>query len=119
MFHVPEKYRVRKGELASDWRACNNGAFEIKTIKFKRPLRCIASDGAGWEHVSVSLHDRCPTWEEMCFVKGVFWDDEDTVLQFHPKRSSYVNVHNFCLHLWRQTDKEIDLPPSILVGVKS
>lgn len=37
----------------------------------------------------------------MCFVRQLFWDDEDEVIQIHPKRSRYVNAHNTCLHLWR------------------
>ena len=32
----------------------------------------IASWAGGWEHVSVSLRNRCPTWDEMCLVKDIF-----------------------------------------------
>ena len=35
-------------------------------------LRVLFSDGLGWDHVSVSLADRCPTWAEMCFIKDLF-----------------------------------------------
>ncbi len=61
------------------------------------------ADGIRWEHVSVSPvgAKKCPDWETMSFVKAIFWDDEDTVIQMHPKRSEYVNVHPHCLHLWR------------------
>lgn len=69
----------------------------------------------GWEHVSVSRRDRCPTWEEMCLVKRLFWEDEETVLQFHPPRSRYVNVSENCLHLWKQTGVEHPLPPNELI----
>ena len=54
----------------------------------------------------------------MCFVKDLFWDETETVIQFHPPRSEYVNNHNFCLHLWRHKEGH-RLPPSILVGLKS
>ena len=37
-------------------------------------IAVIASWGGGWEHVSVSLARRCPTWEEMCMVKDIFWE---------------------------------------------
>ncbi len=47
----------------------------------------------------------------MCFVKNLFWRDDEAVMQIHPKKSEYVNNHPFCLHLWRKADKEIDLPP--------
>lgn len=77
--------------------------------------------GPPWDHVSVSLADstrdpRCPTWEEMCWVKGLFWDDEECVIQFHPPKSQYVNVHPYCLHLWKPLGVEIPLPPKGAVG---
>lgn len=78
----------------------------------------IASSGFGWEHVSVSRRDRCPTWDEMCLVKALFWDDDDCVIQHHPPCSEYVNNHPYCLHLWRPIDVSLPMPPSILVGVK-
>jgi len=28
------------------------------------------------EHVSVSLEKHCPNWQEMYFVKDLFWDEE-------------------------------------------
>ena len=64
-----------------------------------------------WEHVSVSTPTRCPTWEEMCKVKNLFWYEHETVLQFHPKTSEYVNNFPYCLHLWKHKD-EVKLPPT-------
>jgi hypothetical protein len=55
----------------------------------------------------------------MCAVKDLFWNDEDVVVQFHPAKSTYVNNHPGCLHLWRCTDgREFPTPPEILVGIK-
>lgn len=67
-----------------------------------------------WEHVSVSLPDRCPTWEEMCFIKSLFWNEEDCVVQFHPPKSDYVNVAKNCLHLWKFKG-EMPRPPKDFV----
>src|SRR5262245_31661771 len=53
----------------------------------------------GWEHVSVSCVDRTPTWTEMCFVKDLFWRDDETVVQYHPRKQDYVNHHACCRHL--------------------
>lgn len=85
-----------------------------------RILRAISS-GSGsdrqwgeWEHVSVSLEDRCPTWQEMQFIKEQFWDDEETVIQFHPKKSEYRNFHTHVLHMWRHRDGH-PLPPTQLI----
>lgn len=69
-----------------------------------------------WEHVSVSLMHRCPTWDEMCYFKSLFFEEEETVIQFHPKKSQYKNMHPYCLHMWRDTTKEYELPPSIYVA---
>jgi len=66
-------------------------------------------------HVSASLAFRCPTWEEMCFIKSVFYGENVTVVQYHPKKSEYVNIHNFTLHLWLDLEEEIILPDGILV----
>ena len=55
----------------------------------------------GWEHVSVSLPGRAPTWDEMCFIKDIFFDPEDVIVQLHPKKSEYVNLHKHCLHMWK------------------
>ena len=80
--------------------------------------------GEGWEHVSARVKghtakdDRCPTWEEMCWIKQLFWEDDETVIQYHPPRKEYVNCHPFVLHLWRNTKTEVIRPPSILVGPK-
>lgn len=130
---VPEKYRIsfesmpiRKGDPF--------GVFYIpspdKSRVTKTTLYIIASDGSrggfDWEHVSLravknigrGFKNYIPTWGEMCFVKSLFWDDEDVVMQLHPKKSEYINNHSSVLHLWRPKNLEIPTPPSILVGVK-
>lgn len=120
-FHTPEKYRMN--EMGPAHFLGNNGAFlvpvKVKVGSKEFPpyfLRVMCSDGQGWEHVSVSLEDRCPTWEEMCLVKGLFWD---CVVQFHPPKSQYVNCHPYCLHMWRKVGSEFETPPTFLVGPKS
>lgn len=120
-FHVPNQYRLRKGYMASNDASGNNGAFLAKGPDRKEscPLKIIASDGLDWEHVSVSLPHRCPTWAEMCFVKGLFWDSEDCVMQLHPPEADQVNNHSHCLHLWRPIGSDIPRPPDYLVGIKT
>ena len=116
-FHVPEKFRVLKSQhpaFGSTKEYGNNGAF-LCNVRFGQTLKVIASDGGGWEHVSISREDRCPTWDEMCQIKDLFWDDTDCVVQYHPPRSEYVNNHPYALHLWRQIGSEFPLPPSIFV----
>lgn len=87
-------------------------------------LRIIANracrDSSWWEHVSVSTPDRCPSWEEMCIVKDLFWHEDELVVQFHPRKIDYVNFHPRTLHLWRPTRHKdrIPTPPTHLVGPK-
>jgi hypothetical protein len=90
----------------------SNGYFEIPS----RGLRIIASNGSGWDHVSVSLADRCPTWDEMQFVRTMFFLPEETVVQIHPPLDRHVNVHPYCLHLWRNQSESIELPPSWMLA---
>ncbi len=99
----PEKYRTH-GSPQDD-----GGGFRISFEG--RTLNIIASHGGGWNHVSVSIENRCPNWKEMCFVKDMFFDEEDCVIQYHPPKSRYKNVHPFCLHLWQPQNETIPLPP--------
>lgn len=83
-----------------------------KQYKPPREMAITASWGGGWEHVSVSLQNRCPTWDEMCRIKDIFWGEEECVVQFHPPRSEYVNNHPYCLHLWKKIGANWDTPPT-------
>lgn len=113
-----ERYRIRTGPLASDKSFANNGAFLIPHPDTESLLAVVVSDGAGWEHASVHVSGgaRCPIWQEMCFIKDAFWQAEERVVQYHPPRREYVNVHEWTLHLWRPTGTEIPAPPPLLVG---
>lgn len=121
MFHVPEKCRVRHRHgrewmaYATTEEAGNNGLFFVQLRKGGPVFKIIATDGDGWEHVSISLPDRCPLWKEMCALKDLFWDEDDVVMQLHPAKSEHVNVHAFCLHLWRPTEVPIPTPPKHFV----
>lgn len=80
----------------------------------------IWSSGAGWDHISISPFKRhyIPSWDDMCRLKDIFFYPEETVLQYHPAQSQYVNQLGNCLHLWRPQNYEIPLPPPILVGMQ-
>jgi len=109
---APNEFRVKDGQMGTDHTYGPNGLFMVGHLKV------IASDGEGWEHVSVSTSTRCPDWEEMCMIKDLFWGENDCVIQYHPPRKNYVNCHKHCLHLWRPSKKKIPLPPMWMVGPK-
>lgn len=98
-----------------------NGAFMFPIHGEARKICCIASDGLGWRHVSVSfgrVSYKTPSWEVMCAVKDLFFEPEDIVVQFHPAHSQYVNNHPGCLHLWQPTVLQLPVPDPLLVGLK-
>lgn len=115
------KHRLKSGQYGSDPSFGFNGAFRFNVPGEVRPVCVIASDGYGWQHVSVSFGQnckRCPSWEVMCAVKDLFWEPDQCVVQFHPPSDQHVNNHEGCLHLWRCTDgREQPMPPSLLVGI--
>jgi hypothetical protein len=120
MFTVPEDMRVRTGPMASDESHQYNGLF---IVPFEgRRFRVIASNGGGWEHVSVSIpgEKRTPTWDEMCHIKDRFWTEGDVVIQYHPTKEDYVNHHPYTLHLWRREAwngaRDIETPPTWMIG---
>jgi len=112
-----EGYRLNETPLGKSPYGANHGLFQIGQLK-------VISSGnaddnpwsAGWEHVSVSCMDRIPTWVEMCKVKELFWRDDETVIQFHPRKDKYINQHPYTLHLWKRGDSEYELPPAELIG---
>ena len=110
-----ERYRMQPDGYTSQMGADYGVFMVIFPAAVGRPiveLKVISSGSQpDWEHVSVSTVGRCPTWEEMCFVKELFWSGSETVLQFHPKKSEYKSDHHFCLHLWKKTGVDHELPP--------
>lgn len=127
---VPEQHRL-KGHpiLGSDSSMGNNGFFIIPHHRIVNYFyNCMASDGLGWQHVSVTLTckngreivsvNRCCTWEEMCVIKDIFWDKDEAVMQIHPPECDYVSNHHYCLHLWKP-DVGFPLPDPVMVGTKS
>lgn len=120
-FRFPEKYRDRTHPILGSVTGCN-GCFKIP-LPDRVTANVIASNGLGWEHVSVHVvqdnEEHTPEWEEMCAIKNLFWEEEDCVIQYHPPMSNYVNNHKHCLHLWRPIGKEIPQPDPQMVGIKS
>jgi len=90
-----------------------NGCFEIPYEN--QQLFVISGCGDGWDHVSVSLKNRCPNWKEMCFIKNLFFEPDELVVQFHPPVKDYVNIGKNVLHMWRPWEQEIELPPLYMV----
>lgn len=101
-----DKYRVQHPFIVQ---SSTSGVFKV--FVNGRSFMVIASiDNCGasgkMEHISVTMKNqkRCPTWEEMSAIKDMFFLPEEECVQFHPKHSQYVNLHEYCLHIWRPAD---------------
>ena len=120
---VPEQLELGRDRRLSDPSYGTTGAFVVMG-PCGAELRIIANDAddpetEGWEHVSVSTVRRCPNWIEMCFIKDLFWKEEELVIQYHVPESKHINNHPYVLHLWRDTlHPHPRMPPDIMVGVK-
>ena len=93
-----------------------NGRFFVYSPIDEGGMVVIASNDGDWDHVSVSRKKRCPNWPEMCHVKRLFFEDDEVVIQFHPREDERVNIHPYCLHLWRPLVEELPMPPVELVA---
>lgn len=108
------KFRIRhpKGGMGDS----GHGVFIVKSSSTGKRLQAVASTGEGWDHVSVSLPDRCPTWEEMAQIKKLFFWDYEYVIQYHPAKEDHINYQKFCLHLWRPQREDIPMPPKWMIA---
>ena len=119
---ILEKFRIKSGPLKTA-QVDLYGAFFMPFKSHKTPMKIMASPMDGdpaldWQHVSCSFPDRCPTWDEMCIIKDIFWKPEDCCIQIHPPASEYVNNHKYCLHIWKYMAGEIPRPRQETVGIK-
>jgi hypothetical protein len=106
---VVEQSRLTTGMYGTDKNE-SNGMFVFVT-----GMKVIISDGLGWDHASVSFDNRCPIWDEMNWIKDLFFIPESCVVQFHPPKSRYINNHDFVLHLWHKQGHRFELPPEVCV----
>lgn len=109
------------------------GQFIIPGAVSKWDLFCMVHDGREddgtpiasepWEHVSVTARlqhggykkARIPFYEEMRYVKSIFWEPHEVVMELHVAESDHVNMTDTVLHLWRPLAASIPTPPRFFV----
>ena len=112
----PEQYRSQHPLGLPHKEGDPFGWFMIPSpIKTNQWIAVQADAQTDWEHVSASIKNRCPTWEEMCHLKSLFWGDDECVVQYHPHKADYVNLAKTCLHLWKYKG-DMPRPPKEYVG---
>lgn len=78
----------------------------IESNDYFDKVQLIEEFGAEWlpegvyKHVSLSHPNRLPSWAEIKIVKEKFFGDT-TVIQVLPDSSRYINIHPYCMHLWK------------------
>lgn len=118
-----DSYRRKTADvvrLYGDFGDATCGVFDLPCPRTGTKLLCIASTGDGWDHVSVSLKNRCPNWFEMEHVKRAFFKPDETAMQLHVPPADHISCADTCLHLWRPNDgREIPRPPAEFVGARA
>ena len=119
-FHRVDRWRDRSEACRSFYGGIGDetcGCFVVPSPIDGAGLRIVASQGMGWDHVSVSRKNRCPNWTEMEFIKRLFFAPHEICMQLHVAESEHLSLHPYCLHIWRPNDgTTIPLPPSETVA---
>jgi hypothetical protein len=123
MMKVPEEFRFFKKNhpLSTTKLAGNNGTFVIPHYRIPGYTMIVqATDVNDWEHIYVQVvgrrhknkATRYPTYEEMKWIKELFWGKDDLVLQYFAKDWDYTNasIDPYVLHLWRPKTLPIPKP---------
>lgn len=112
-----ESHRVLDGVLASDKSCGNNGAFELAYNDVL--LVIIASSDGVWDHISVHSvgehGSQTPTWDEMDYVRKLFFRNDEWVIQYHAPTDKHINDHQHVLHMWRPQIEKLPVPPRWMV----
>jgi hypothetical protein len=82
---IGKGYRVQRGQC--------KGLLVLADVGIKK-------DGKLWYHVSFSYRDRIPSYQDMAWVKKIWFGDDRWAIQVFPEKGNHVNVHPNCLHLW-------------------
>ncbi len=117
--HNLDQFRVRTTYVLESFGSYGdggNGAFLIPVPGQRTVLKVLASNGDGWDHISVSVNgeQRTPTWAEMEIAKKAFLGDV-VAMQLHLPKGDHINCHPYTLHVWRPHNVEIPLPPKMMV----
>jgi hypothetical protein len=91
------------------------GKFLVRSPVDRHYLQVVASNGLGWDHVSVSRRERSPTWAELEHVKRLFFEETEVAMQLHLPPADHISIHPYCLHLWRPQAVPIPMPEKFMV----
>lgn len=90
------------------------GAF-VRTEGFvpRNPLTCLVSvdlmdawDSGHWLHLSIARRKTMPSWADLCHARDEFGYGDRLFVQLMPAQTAWLNLHNYCLHLFHRLDAE-------------
>ena len=89
---------------ATDLQCWRKGRLGV--ICAREPVDQAKGSDVRW-HLSISHLWRLPTWEEMGEAKDHLIPPDVFMCLPHPPREYWINLHNFCLHLWEFRDDNL------------
>jgi len=67
-------------------------------------------DGKKWLHVSCAHPEKLPSWETLKTVKDIFVGRNRQAIQILPSEKRYININEYCLHLFCCLDDADPVP---------
>ena len=91
------------------WQVVQRGGDGLALKEVANDLRAIITvgvefDGLTWLHLSLSSHERIPSYEEMCYAKSDLIGEDIKAIQVFAPRAEHVNINPHVLHLWACLD---------------
>lgn len=77
----------------------------VQAYKYGR-CRVLVDRRSGYWHMSISHHRQLPTWAEVRDARYALIPNEATMVMALPPKEAYVNIHEFCFHLWEIQGQE-------------
>ncbi len=75
-----------------------------RAFKFGQCSVIVGQEKGRW-HLSIAHPRRLPTWEEVRDARYTFTPKERTMVMVLPRPEQYVNMHQYCFHLWETRDR--------------
>ena len=78
------------------------GGYYYDVISGKN-LNFIFSYQMGWEHLSVSMPSKTPSWDQMCRMKDIFWNKDEEEKEMFLKA---CEIYGVGINKWKYNKRE-------------
>ena len=89
---------------AMDFQCWRRGALTV--FRAREPVDYAKGHDLRW-HISIAHPSRLPTWQEVGEAKDKLIPSDVFMCLPHPPRRYWINLHNYCLHLWEFRDQNL------------